>query len=324
MQRTIRNERGIMMPFIILLMSAILAATAVGVGFGRMTLISTEAQNAADVAALAGAVAVFKNRDPIVEAHLALFDNRVDNRIPNLMLDELLVGTYSFESRVFEENGLIDNAVFARVSTPFENPFGALIGRGSQVVEKIAYASFTGLRGGRPTLPIVVGDCHFDQDCTNNQCMPRLTQAPDPSDNSGWTGFFEGANTPTVESYMPSPCGDGNVQEIWIGDEINVTNGQATPLLRAVDCLIDEGMLEHLIPIVPCGGHYNQTKEVLGFATIVLESVKSSGSKKGIDLHAIFKSDAIGAIGGHLYGTGNVALVPVSGGGAAGAGQAVN
>lgn len=308
----IGNERGVMLPFIIIGMTALLGATALGVGFGRMTLVASEAQNAADVAALAGAFALFNDDDPLAEAQLTLAFNTVDRRIPSLMLSDLTPGTYSFDERSFTTNGFLVNAVRARIETDFANPFGALIGRGAQTVEKVAYASFTGLRGARPTLPIVVGECHFDDDCMNDQCMPRLTQAPDPTDNSGWTAFFDVASQNGVSAYFPAPCGGGEVEEIWIGDVINVQNGQTTPLLRAVDCLIDEGMTKHLIPIVPCGGHYNQTKVVLGFASIELEYVKTSGSNKGIDLHAIFKSNAIGALGGRHFGTGNIVLVPVN------------
>ena len=309
---SLRNERGVIFPFIIIVMSAILAATAVGIGFGRMTLVASETQNAADVAALAGAFAHFEGGVPLAEAQFALADNRIDNRIPMLMLSELTLGNYDFETRTFATNLFLVNAVKARVGTSYSNPFGALIGRGEQTVEKVAYASFTGLRGARPTLPIVVGECHFNDGCTNNLCMPRLTQAPDPSDNSGWTAFFENASNNNVASYIPAPCGGGQVQEVWIGDEINVMNGQVVPLLHDVDCLIGQGSTEHLIPIVPCGGQYNQTKTIVGFATIELEYVKPTGFMKGINLRAIFKSNAIGALGGQLFGTGNVVLVPVN------------
>ena len=308
---TIDNQRGVMLPMIAIVLSAVAAMTAVGAGIARLTLASSETQNAADVAALTGAMAVFKNTSPTVDALVALNGNQVENRSAFGMLDSLVVGHYDYETRSFHGGSVPENAVRAVIGTSVSNPFGGLIGKSSQAVNKIAYASLTGLRGGRPTLPIVIGECNFEEDCFHQSCMPRLTQVPDPDDNSGWTAFFVNSNVPNVESYVPSPCGDGNVQEIWVGDIINVSNGQSTPLLEAIDCLIDEHDVRHLIPIVPCGGAFNQTKEVVGFATIDLEEVTTSGGDKGIALQAIFKTDAIGAIGGNLFGTGNIALVPV-------------
>jgi len=307
-----RYQDGVVFPLLMLVMTGLLAATAVGVGFGRMTLAASEAQSAADVAAIAGAFAVFKDQDPHLDALFVLSGNEVDMRSPVSMLSELTVGTYSFENGTFITGGFRDNAVRARVTTAITNPFGALIQKGNQTVEKVAYAALTGLRGARPTLPIVVGECHFEDDCQNNQCMPRLTQAPANTDNSGWTAFFDVASNSKISEYMPAECGGTKVQEVWIGDIINVQNGQTTPLLRDVECAIDHGIVEHIIPIVPCGGQYNQSKEIVGFATIVLEYVKVNGGNKGIDLHAIFKSDAIGATGGRLFGTGNIILVPLS------------
>ncbi len=308
----LRDERGIILPLIGLTFSAILAATAAGVGIGRVTLAASEGQNAADVAALTGAIAEFKNRDKWLDAWAAVNGNAVENRSAAPMLTHLDSGFYDYDTRSFDGTSDDHNAVMARIETTVNNPFGALMGKSTQRIEKIAYAALTGLRGGRPTLPIVIGECNFEGDCFEQSCMPRLTQVPDPDDNSGWTAFFINSNVTNVTSFVPYPCGDGNIEEIWVGDIIQVSNGQSTPLLRAIDCLIDENDLEHIIPIVPCGGQYNQTKEVVGFATIELEEVVTSGGGKGISLQAIFKSDAVGAVGGNLYGTGNIALVPVA------------
>ena len=308
----LRNSRGVLLPMLGLLLTGVFAMTAVGGGFGRMTLAASEAQSAADAAALAGAMAVFRNTSPVVDALVVSNGNEVEHRSAFGMLSTLVVGSYDYDSRSFAGGAIPQNAVMARIETVVGNPFGALIGKPTTDVEKIAYASLSGLRGGRPTLPIVIGECNFDEDCFSQSCMPRLTQVPDPDDNSGWTAFFVNSNTQSVESYIPQPCGGGNIQEIWVGDVINVSNGQTTPLLQGFDCLIDNGMFEHLIPIVPCGGQFNQTKDVVGFATVRLEEVIFAGGNKGISLQAIFKSNAVGALGGSLFGTGNIALVPVN------------
>lgn len=309
----LRDARGVMLPMLGVVLTGVMAMAAVGAGFGRMTLAASEAQSAADAAALAGAMAVFRNTSPVIDALVVSNGNEVENRSAFGMLSTLVVGSYDYDSRSFEGGAIPQNAVMARVETTVSNPFGALIGKPTNDVEKIAYASLSGLRGGRPTLPIVIGECNFEEDCFSQSCMPRLTQVPDPDDNTGWTAFFLGNSSQTnVNAYIPAPCGGGLIQEVWVGDIISVGNGQTTPLLQAFDCLIDHGMLEHLIPIVPCGGQFNQTKDVLGFATIRLEDVAFSGQSSGISLQAIFKSNAVGALGGSLFGTGNIALVPVN------------
>ena len=84
-----------------------------------------------------------------------------------------------------------------------------------------------------------------------------------------------------------------------------------TPVLNAFDCLIDHGFTEHLIPIVSCEGQFDQTKVVLGFATIELELVDTGGGNQGISLQAAFKTDVSGTLGSTNFGTGGLVLVNV-------------
>jgi len=308
---SLRNHRGAVLPMIGVVWTALLGATALGLGVGRLTLAATEVQNAADVAALAGAMAVHKFSDPENDAAAALAGNNIAMASAAPHLAELTIGSYDYDARQFVPNGEPQNSVRARVLAPIDNVFGGLIQRPTQDVEKIAYAALSGLRGGRPTLPIVIGDCNFSGDCMSDACMPRLTQVPNNSDTSAWTAFFQSTNTGSITSFVPQPCGGGNVTNVAIGDLIYLNNGQVQPALDAVDCLINLGMVEHLIPVVPCEGSFNQSKPIVGFATIILEHVQKSGGNKGIDLRGIFKADAIGVTGGALFGTGNIALVAV-------------
>lgn len=311
--RILRNQRGVVLPMIGVAWVAILAATAIGAGIGRLTLASTEVQNAADVAALAGAMAVLKLGDPEGDAFAALTSNEIALGAAAPHLQSLVVGFYDYDLKQFVPNGDPSNSVMARVRANVDNVFGGLIQQPNQDVEKIAYAALSGLRGARPTLPVVIGDCNFQEDCFANHCMPRLTQVPNTTDTAGWTAFFQSTSSSSITSHIPQPCGGGQVQTVWVGDVVTLNNGQVGSALQAIECLINVGNVEHLIPIVSCQGNFNQSKPILGFATIVLESVKVTGNSKGMDLHAIFKSDAKGVLGGgNLYGTGNIALVPAS------------
>lgn len=311
--RLVGNQRGAILPAVGIGLVAVLAMAGVGFGYGRLTLASTEAQTAADVAALSGAMGVFRNSNALADAEAALVPNHIETWSAASSLDELQIGSYDYDARVFSEGGVPANAVMSRVRTTVNNGMAALIGQPTSEVEKIAYASFSGLRGGRPTLPIIIGECHFAKDCFDDSCMPHLTQVPSTSDNSAWTGFFDGSSNSAVEQYFPTQCGGtGKVVPVWVDDVIQIGNGQVTPLLNAVDCMFDEGLTQHIIPIVNCDGNFNQTRTVVGFATIEVDYVIRTGDAKGIYLHAIFRSNATGAVGGSNFGTGNIALVPVN------------
>lgn len=318
--RVLTNQRGVILPMTGIALIAVLFVAAAGVGFGRLTLASTEGQNAADVAALTGAMAVFNGDNPWADARDALEMNSIDTSDARGTLHSLQVGFYDYDNRDFSvlAGVLTPNAVRAVVQTNVNNSLSAVFGNNTSEVTKVAYASFSGLRGGRPTLPIVIGECHFPDDCYNGACLPYLSQAPSPSDNSAWTAYFDKASKNKVEDYMPRTpnCADGGgkTEEIWIGDRINISNGQITPLLRVIDCLVDDGMTEFLVPIVNCDGNFNKDRDVVGFATIEVDDVIDKGSAhfKGIYLHAIMRADAVGALGGRSFGTGNISLVPVA------------
>lgn len=311
----IGNERGVILPLVAVSWTALLAATAIGIGVGQMTLASTEVQNAADVAALAGASAVFKLRDPEGDAVAALAVNEIAKSAASAHLQELTVGNFDRNLKEFVPNGDPPNSVMARVRATIDNPFGGLIKNPFQDVEKIAYAALSGLTAARPTMPLVIGECNFVQDCVEDWCMPRLTMVPNGTDTAAWTGFFKTASANNISSYVaaaPGCGGGGDSVLIRIGDIITLNNGQVNSSLKDVECAFESGIEEFIIPVVSCQGNYNQSKEVLGFTTIIVENVKAQGNPKGIDLRGIFKSDARGVLGGPIYGTGNIALVPVN------------
>ena len=76
-------------------------------------------------------------------------------------------------------------------------------------------------------LPLAVGKCHFtDPDCLGNACLPQLEQAPKPTNNSAWTGFFGGASTKAIEKLIQ---GDATAPMV------HVTTGQRLPSLAEAE-----------------------------------------------------------------------------------------
>ena len=105
-------------------------------------------------------------------------------------------------------------------------------------------------------------------------------------DHSAWTAFFDPVSNPNVESYIAVPCGGGETQRLRVGDTINVGSGQTSPVLIAVDCLVDLGLTTFEVPLIACG-EVTGSSAVVGFARIEIDAVVVAGEPKGITLHGL-------------------------------------
>jgi hypothetical protein len=272
----------------------------------------------ADSAATAGAKALLDGGSPATaraEAQAVVGQNRVDGTSATIGSAQLEVGSYDWQTRAFVNGAVPANAVRATPSRTVQNLFAGIFGAqfASTTVTKTATAAFSGLGSGQPTLPLVIGACHFPalSSCFDTPgCLPSLTQVPNTTNNSGWTAFFDSATSnPNISQYMPAACGGSTAPpSISVGASISLNNGQITSVLRDVERCVNQGINKFTIPIVACGSNFNQSGAVTGFATIIVDSVVSQGSPKGLNLHAIFE-DVVGPGGGGAYGTYTVRLV---------------
>lgn len=302
-----RDDRGIAVPLVAIVMTVLVAMAAVGVDTGRVATVAAEAQNAADIAALAGARALADDEDPTAKANALLGQNKINGLSATPFLQSLTIGNLDSNYN-FVANASPANAVKAKVVTTVKTVVLGAIGSPNATVTREAIAALAGMGSGVPTLPIALGDCHFDPSCTTQACMPYLSQVPNTTNNSAWTSFFVGnPNNNTVGQYIPTPCNDGMTQFLKVGDIINLSNGQVVPLLRDIECLLENGMNTFVIPIVPCPGNYNQSKTVVGFAKIEVDSVRSTGNPKGIWLHGIYDGSP-GTPGGGSFGLNVISL----------------
>ena len=170
-----------------------------------------------------------------------------------------------------------------------------------------------GLGSGAPNLPLAIGDCHFPSisSCFNTPgCLPSLTQVPSTTDNTGWTSFLDGSTSnSSIGQYMPSACGGSKTPPtVGVGTPVSLNNGQITSVLQSVQDCVNQGINKFTVPVVSCGGNFNQSSTITGFATIIVDSVNATGSPKGLNLHAIF-DDVVGPPGGGNYGTYTVRLI---------------
>lgn len=329
MCRPFNNERGQALALVGMGIgtTALLALAVVAVDVGRLALTATEVQTLADTAATAAARALMDGGTPATVANTVAGANRVDGQsavVPcgSPPCANLVTGSIDSNTYAFTPGGPPFSAVRATAQATVNNLLAPMLGDSTSTVTKTATAAFVTIGSGTPGLPFAVGECAFTPGCTTGVCLPPLTQAPSTTDNTAWSGFFGGTGQSDIQAFMPSPCGTGTntVPNLSVNDSINLTNGQLTPVLQAVRCMVCTlGITTFLAPVVSCTGNFNQSSSVVGFTTIVIDSFtknghtvacNGNGSIDGINLHEIFNDAVPGRTGGCTEcGTGFITLV---------------
>jgi hypothetical protein len=334
----LRNEHGTGLTSTVLVMSALLAATVVGVGVGRHMFLATELQTVAEVAATAAASAKLvpdtTDGAAIASAQTVVEKNQVDgNHIPSSNVPAPVIEFGNFSGATFAPGGMPTNAARATARATVKDLFpistpqfsSGSDGNGRFTVTKTAVATFTGLGSGKPVLPIALCSACFTSDCFSGTCL-RLNQAPNSTNNAAWTSLTtDGASKSTVLPFFPAPCGGGaSVPRINVGTVINMTNGLVSPLLDAAQCMVCQmNTNEFLVPVFKCntcGGSLNGSEETVGFATIVIDSFNFKDGKQhpmcstkssieSMNLHEVLRTNTTGSPGGGAFGTGFVSLV---------------
>lgn len=316
LRHKLRDEKGIAVPFLASALVAIMALTAVGVETGRLATVATEVQAAADIAATAAARQLFddpseQHGTPRSQAEEVLNDNFIDgNVVSGSYLTKLEIGNYTAEAG-FVANLAPLNAVRSQVDYTVDNIMLATLGMPTSQLTKVAIAAFAPATGGKPTIPLAIGECLLNSGCLEDSCQPTVTQVPSPEDNSAWTGFFGSHSTSTINTLFPAEC-DGDPSQIpvvQVGDFINLIDGQSVPLLRQVECMLDAGLTEVLVPVISCDTQLNQAREVVGFARFEILSVRTSGGNKGIDVRGVVSATDGPGGDAETFGAGAITMV---------------
>lgn len=277
------NEKGQVLPAFVIGLLAMVGLAAGAVDISRHAFVATELQNVADAAASAAAKAAGNSGSAYSAANAIGALNRVNGESYTFASGDVVVGRYV--SGAFTAGGIPANAVRVTARSTFDNIVAGAIGYPTSTIARSATATIVALGGGVPTLPIALGDDYWNNCITYGCAQPQIAFVPSPDDNAGWTSFFVGnTSTSTVGGYFPSPCGGGNtVPYITVGDMINVSNGQNTPLVRDVLCVVcEQHQNSFLVPIVKTPNNFNQSTEVVGFATVVVESINGNGNDKWV------------------------------------------
>ena len=120
-----------------------------------------------------------------------------------------------------------------------------------------------------------------------DKCGPtHALQAPDGTDNSGFTSFFDSNTTGNAcRDYVNSPS---TIPASGVGQSLNVTNGQVATCLSAIKTKFDlnkdaSGKWCVFMPVFNCpGGAFNGALPVAGFAQMCITKVVDTGSPKYI------------------------------------------
>ncbi len=283
MRTTRKRQRGTVLPLVGVAMVALTGMATLGVDLARHALTANEAQVVADAAAQAGALALRDGKSVQGAAREVAGKNTMaGDRVTGTEIDAV-VGTFDAETREFSAGGTEPNAVRATASKQLTNIFAGLFGDSQSTIERSAVAALGPASVGYPTLPIALSDCAFPPDCQDESCLPTLTQQPNSTDNSGFTGYYDSASGDVLRSYLPTACdGDGlNAPVITVGTAITLTNGTAGTFMQALECTVcGLGINEFVLPIIQqCGDNFNQDGVVYGFATVVIDSFNYSNGK---------------------------------------------
>lgn len=319
------NKRGQALPGFVIGLFAFLGLSAGAVDISRHAFTATELQNLVDAAASAAAKAAGNNGSPYGAAQAISSLNTVNGEHLTLAAGDVVIGTYN--GNVFTPGGSPSNAVRVTATKTLSNIISGLIGHPTSTISRTATAAIVALGGGVPTMPIALGETYWQQ-CIQFGCsQPEIILVPDGVQNAGWTAFFASASTNQVRSYVPAAQGcNGGGQAppyITVGDSINLNNGQGNQLL-AVQCLVcTQGQNGFLVPVVRNLGQFNQSAEVVGFATVVVESfnyssnprTRSCGNLNGggtlqtINVRSVFNANTPGPPGPGFYGSGYAQVV---------------
>jgi hypothetical protein len=209
-----RKREGAVAVTVVLMFGVILGMMALAIDAGHVYKVRTEAQNAADATALAGAAPINGTEAGITAARAAAVNFAANNRIYSgaavVAEEDVLFGRWSPLTGVFTE--LEDdevtsiNAIRVR-TTPadVDNPFAGVFGRNETPVAANAIAA----RGGPPaqcSFPMVVGDCELGIGNPSDERCFRMQNAG--TDTAGWSnlgtdGGFGGGN---IAALLYSGC----------------------------------------------------------------------------------------------------------------------
>jgi hypothetical protein len=284
-----KNQRGSVLVFVILLIPLLLFLVGIGLDTGMITYTRAVGQSSVDASALAAASALPTGDIDEVNARAAHFGNDFvisENSVNLVVFDEAKDRAGQHDALRLASGIAEANAV--RVSLENSSPYGGTTGGairtpsfltpiarllGAEAASHVDInVTATAVLKGKPDLPIAIKE---------NQCAvgPKtLWRQSEKNENICWTTYtLDPANAPTVRELIEdTSC--TKVPPVQKGTEINFNNGE----IHNAHVLLDsargpfDGSQCFLIPVIPSTSKCNQSAEILSFAKVcVIETGKS-------------------------------------------------
>lgn len=327
-----RNERGIALPLAGVGILAVLGFGLVTLEIGQLGVVSSELQNAADAGAIAGAIALARERDVEPDVQVVVERNALTSRsggkgVSALNVQSINVGRYI--DGTFVANVLPADAVEVVLTDTVEN---LAYVPGSQPpntdIAARSVAILSGCGNCRVALPLAIGCCQMGP---STHCCPPAVPignqcVPDP--NQAITGVGTSANPQTrfttfdqtdtswanVRSHLvqnpacPVECGAQASEPIasQVGQMLNLrpntTLVQAGTASCVESCYLAADADEVMLPIVPC--ELGAQQPILGYSRFRIEAV----SPAGLTIRPLPGTIEPGPGGGAAFGVSSVIL----------------
>lgn len=316
-----KDEKGITIVYVALLIVVLLGITAFAIDIGYQRVTRNQLQNAADAGALAGARQLGQNYlDKLSDLTLSVADRaiyvaemnsaagkkltnaNIQNTEPNDIIGNWdATKTPSF-TPISSDPSLDKNAVQLATQTSFVGFFSPILGLNSLNTNAIACAALSGLSEEKPTLPVAIGKSWFTTVGANRGCT-TVAFNDTPNSCAGWTSLSTDKDVyKEVEKFIKNPS---NIPTLSTGDQVYTKGGVNNQLLKALSDSLTLPVTKSVVIVDDnndCGNlPPNDTMTVIGFATITITSIATSGNPQGL-IGYVDCSVAFQGRGGGFYG----------------------
>ena len=317
-----RKESGTNAILVAICLFMLLIVLGIVIDLGHLYVVRQELQNAADAGADGGAMSLYwlanganpKDARDLLNCAYAqrkamevVQQNKSDKKPLLISNADIEVGVWQYNAAgnawQFQElpcnaaNAYALNAV--RVTTRRTNAwngpvtlfFGGILGLKSVELSATATALVGWVRNLRPggCFPIAVDDNYVPP--AGEKRWLTVTLNPDNSDNGGWHSFkLPNCSATLLEDLIDGSWKDrGDIDPndlaVKVGDYIQTQNGVADSVLKHLSnqfYRVRNGDWTVILPVVPGSQHYNQQREVQGFAAFEIIEVNDKGDDKRV------------------------------------------
>lgn len=322
-----RDTEGAIASITALLLTVAVGAMSIAIDLGHIFLVRCELQRAADAGAMAGAIALLGitpgSKGPVTvtpdcgrsltACQRVVAANTADGSVLTLPPADVIFGTWNMATKTFNPIGcgnpnLVtavkvitrkDSIANGPVALSFSKILGGMADKGI-TAEAIGLTGYPGT--SLKTFPLAVD---VNKVPPNNTPF-RIHLNPTGDDDGAWHSYKDqNTNANDLRQYVN---GTKDTPPVSVGDNIYVQNGVDASVLQTIaDQLAAKTAAgetyDVLVPIIPAGEH-STSAEVLGFATLEITEVVTTGGDKYIEAHVVPNFVSPGTMpGGPNYGT---------------------